>query len=56
MHYLGIQMWNTVLNTMRGMVNMTVIHSYHGLMDFFYITTLILANRVMLVEASSGVT
>lgn len=35
MHYLGIQMCNTVLNTMREMVNMTVIHSYLGLMGIF---------------------
>lgn len=48
-------MCNTVLNTMREMVNTTVIHFYLGLMDFFScIITLILANRVMLMEASSG--
>lgn len=53
MHYLGIKMCNTVLNTMRGMVNMTEIHFCLGF--FSYITTLFWANRVMLVEASSGV-
>lgn len=35
MHYLGIQVCNTLLNTIREMVNMTVIHSCLGLVDVF---------------------
>lgn len=53
---LGIQMCNTLLNTVSEVVNKTEIHSYIGLLDFFYINILNLANRVMLVKASSEVT
>lgn len=49
-------MCNTLLNTVSEVVNKTEIHSYIGLLDFFYINILNLANRVMLVKASSEVT
>jgi len=49
-------MCNTLLHTMSELVDKTVIHSYIGLLDFFYINILILPNRVMLVKASSKVT
>lgn len=49
-------MCNTLLNTVSEVVNKTGIHSYIGLLDFFYINILNLANRVMLVKASSEVT